>query len=83
MRLPALNGSCVGSWGMVAKVENETAQEAELPKHYCLHETDPDVVVLRRDDGTFVAAFSATGATKEGLVEAAREDYGALIERFA
>ena len=68
---------------MVARVENETAQEAELPKHYCLGETDPDVVVLRRDDGTFVAAFSAKGATKAGPVEAAREDYGALIERFA
>ncbi len=83
MRLPALNGFCVGSWGMVAKVENETAQEAALPKHYCLDESDPDVVVLRRDDGTFVAAFSARGATKEGLVEAAREDYGALIEQSA
>jgi hypothetical protein len=61
---------------MVDKVENETAQEAALPKHYCLD-------VLRRDDGTFVAAFSARGATKEGLVEAAREDYGALIEQSA
>ncbi len=81
MRLPARNGtSCVGSWGMVAKVENETAQQAGLPKHYWLDESDPDVVVLRRDDGTFVAAFSARGATKEGLVEAAREDYGTLIE---
>ena len=59
---------------MVAKVENETAQEAELPKHYWLDESDPDVVVLRRDDGTFVAVFSARGARKEGLVEAARED---------
>jgi len=81
MRLPARNDtSCVGSWGMVAKVENETAQQAGLPKHYWLDESDPDVVVLRRDDGTFVAAFSARGATKEGLVEAAREDYGTLIE---
>jgi hypothetical protein len=52
------------------------AQEIEFPKHYCLDESDPDVVVLRRDDGTFVAAFSALGATKEDLVEAAREDYG-------
>jgi len=64
----------------VAKVEDGTAQEAGLPKHYWLDESDPDVVVLRRDDGTFVAAFSARGATKEGLVEAAREDYGTLIE---
>ena len=49
---------------MVARVENETAQEAELPKHYCLDETDPDVVVLRRDDGTFMAAFSARDPRK-------------------
>ena len=68
---------------MVAKVEKETAREAGLPKHYCPDESDPDVVVLRRDDGTFVAAFSAWGATKEGLVEAAREDYGALIKQTA
>jgi hypothetical protein len=68
---------------MVAKVENEMAQETELPKHYCLDESDPDVVVLRRDDGTFVAAFSARGARKEGLVEAAREDYEALIKQRA
>jgi hypothetical protein len=39
-----------------------------------LDESDPDVVALRRDDGTFVAAFSARGATKEDFVEAARED---------
>ena len=57
--------------------------EAELPKHYCLDESDPDIVVVRRDDGTFVAVFSARGATKEGLVEAAQEDYGALIKQPA
>lgn len=34
-------------------------QEAELPKHYYLDESDSDIVALRRDDGTFVAAFSA------------------------
>jgi hypothetical protein len=57
--------------------------EAELPKHYLLDESDPDIVVVRRDDGTFVAAFSARGATNEGLVEAARADYGALIKQPA
>ncbi len=40
-------------------------------------------IVLRRDDGTFVAAFSVKGAAKEGLVEPAREDYGALMRRSA
>ena len=58
-------------------------REAKLPKHYDLDESDPDAVVLRRDDGTFVAAFSARGATREGLVEAAREDYAALIKQSA
>ena len=46
---------------------------------YHLDESDPDVLVLRRQDGSFVAAFSAQGATSEGIVEAAREDYAALL----
>jgi hypothetical protein len=46
---------------------------------YYLDESDPDVVILRRQDGLFVAAFSARGATKEGIVDAAKEDYGQLI----
>jgi hypothetical protein len=33
--------------------------------------------------GTFVAAFSARGATTEGILEAAREDYWRLIEANA
>ena len=58
-------------------------REAKLPKHYDLDESDPDAVVLRRDDGTFVAAFSARGATKESLLEATREDYGSLVRLSA
>jgi hypothetical protein len=55
--------------------------EEMLPKFdYYLDESDPDIVVLRRQDGAFVAAFSARGATTEGIVEAAKEDYGRLIE---
>ena len=50
---------------------------------YYLDESDPDVVVLRRQDGAFVAAFSARGATREGIAEAAKEDYGRLIEANA
>jgi hypothetical protein len=50
-----------------------------LPTHYHLDESDPDVVVLRRQDGTFVAAFSASGVTREGILEAAKEDYAALL----
>jgi hypothetical protein len=46
---------------------------------YYLDESDPDIVVLRRQDGSYVAAFSAQGARREGIVEAAREDYAALL----
>jgi len=57
--------------------------EEMLPKiDYYLDESDPDVVVLRRQDGAFVAAFSARGATTEGIVEAAKEDYRQLLLRL-
>jgi len=55
-----------------------------LPKFdYYIDNSDPDIVVVRRQDGSFVAAFSARGATREGIVEAAKEDYGKLIEAKA
>jgi hypothetical protein len=55
--------------------------EEMLPKFdYYLDESDPDIVILRRQDGSFTAAFSARGATREGIVEAAKEDYRKLIE---
>jgi hypothetical protein len=55
-----------------------------LPKFdYHLDESDPDILVLRRQDGSSVAAFSARGAGREGIVEAAEEDYRALIEEHA
>ena len=51
-----------------------------LPKFdYYLDNSDPDIVILRRQDGAFVAAFSARGATKEGVIQAAEEDYRELI----
>jgi hypothetical protein len=51
-----------------------------LPKFdYCLDESDPDIVVLRRQDGSLVAHFSAQGATKEGIIQAAEEDYRAVL----
>jgi hypothetical protein len=59
-------------------------EELSFPKFdYYLDESDPDVVILRRQDGSFVAAFSARGATREGIVEAAKEDYVRLIEANA
>jgi hypothetical protein len=58
-------------------------EEKMLPKFdYYIDESDPDVVVLRRQDGAFVAAFSARGATTEGIVEAAKEDYRQLLLRL-
>ena len=48
-------------------------------KFYYLDESDPDVLVLRRQDDTFVAAFSAQGATREGILQAAKEDYATLL----
>jgi hypothetical protein len=45
-----------------------------LPPDFYLDESDPDIITLRRKDGTFVAAFSAQGATREGIVEAAMQD---------
>jgi len=59
-------------------------EEKMFPKFdYYLDESDPDVVILRRQDGAFAAAFSARGATKEGILEAAKEDYGRLLEANA
>ena len=56
-------------------------EERLLPKiDYYIDESDPDIVILRRQHGTFVAAFSARGATMEGILEAAKEDYWRLIE---
>ena len=46
---------------------------------YYLDESDPDILILRRQDDSLVAAFSARGATKEGIIEAAKEDYRELI----
>ena len=40
-----------------------------------LDQSDPDMIVLRRQDGAFMCAFSARGFTEEGIVEAAEEDY--------
>ncbi len=47
---------------------------------YYLDESDPDVVILRRQDGSFVAAFSVRGVTREGIFQAAEEDRRELIQ---
>jgi hypothetical protein len=59
-------------------------EELSFPKlDYYLDESDPDVVILRRQDGARSWRLSARGATREGIVEAAKEDYGRLIEANA
>jgi hypothetical protein len=50
-----------------------------LPSIYYLDESDPDMLALHRQDGSFVAAYSAPSATREGMVHAAEEDYRKLI----
>jgi hypothetical protein len=56
-------------------------EELQFPAcDYNLDLSDPDVVILRRQDGSFVAAFSARGATKEGILEAAKEDRRDLFQ---
>jgi hypothetical protein len=58
-------------------------EELRFPKlGYYLDESDPDVAILRRQDGSFVAPFSARVATKEGIVAAANENYGRLMEAY-
>ena len=59
-------------------------EDNELPKFaYYLDEADPDVVILRLQDGSFVAAFSANGATREDILEAAKEDYRERLQAHA
>ena len=53
---------------------NLRVEDAMLPPAYYLDESDPDIITLRRKDDTFVAAFSAQGATREGIIEAAMQD---------
>jgi len=59
-------------------------EELLLPSFdYYIDESDPDIVILRRRDGSFVAAFSAGGVTRNGILEAAKEDYRGLVEPHA
>jgi hypothetical protein len=44
---------------------------------------DSDVLVLRRQDGSFVTAFGAREVTTEIIVEAAKEDHARLVQAHA
>jgi hypothetical protein len=62
------------------KGHSVSGQKELLPKfEYLLDESDPDIVVLRRQHDSFVAAFSTRGLTKESIVQAAKEDYCELV----
>jgi hypothetical protein len=50
-------------------------REMYLPPGYRLDRGDPDVWTLRRPKGWVVAQFSARGATREAIEEAAWEDH--------
>ncbi len=47
------------------------SEEPRLPPGYRLDRSDPDVWILRRPEGWVVAYFSARGATKEVMEQAA------------
>lgn len=69
-----------GKGDVIMQIEKLTALEAyragklHLPPGYEL-EHGADVLLLRRDDGSVVAAFSARGATPSEVVRTAEEDY--------
>ena len=58
----------------------EPEREIRLPPGYLLDRSDPDVWTLRRPAGWVVAHFSARGATREAIEEAAWEDYESAAE---
>jgi hypothetical protein len=49
--------------------------EPRLPPGYRLDRSDPDVWTLRRRERGVVAHFSAQGATREAIEQAAWEDH--------
>jgi hypothetical protein len=53
----------------------ERRLDLHLPSGYHT-QLDPDVVVLRRADGSQVALFSSRGFVAEAVEQAAWEDYG-------
>ena len=59
-----------------AKAVLEAASDplGRLPTGYEVDRSDPNVLVLRRSDGHFVAAFSRRGVRGEGVREAIEED---------
>jgi hypothetical protein len=60
---------------VAAPFRRQAREELLLPPGgYTLDESDPDVLVLRRADDSFVAAFSSRGVRSEGTREAVEAD---------
>jgi len=53
----------------------EPTDEPRLPPGYRLDRSDPDVLVLRRAEGSVVARFSVWGTTREVVELEAKKDY--------
>ena len=67
-------GGAVNGPGSDGKGGTKVDDPRHTPGGYSLDESDADVVGLRRGDGSFVAAFSAWGATEESIRRGAEED---------
>jgi hypothetical protein len=57
-------------------------EKLRLPPGYQLDRSDPDVWALRGPEGWVVAYFSARGAIKAAIEEAAWEDYEGIGEEY-
>jgi hypothetical protein len=74
-----LVGKVVGTYGG----EEFTAVEVLFPdghRRLFLPSDLNNVSSLRCQDDSFVATFSARGATREGIIEAAKEDYRRFVQ---
>jgi hypothetical protein len=56
------------------------SEEPRLPLGYRLDRRDPDLWPLRRPEGWVAAYFSAQGATREAIEQAAWEDHADIGE---
>ena len=67
---------------LIARVRKAVirSEEPRLLPGYRLDRSDPDLWTLRRPEGWVLAYFSARGAAKEAIEEAAWEDYEGLGE---
>ena len=55
--------------------QRERKRSESPPSYYYLDESHLDILMLCRQKESFAATFSARGATRQSIVEAAKEDY--------